>query len=98
MQIRLAQRGWNGFRPAATAEEVQQGVDLLWVEIDGHRFEDIVAATVRADRGIAVPTIELQLAGAVEIVYLDTNGEELGPLGHATPGETFEYGTRRPVE
>jgi hypothetical protein len=50
MRIRIAQKGWRGAEQARTLEEVQVGVTLPWVELDGVRFTDIAGVEFSASK------------------------------------------------
>lgn len=77
-RVRIAQRGWHGAAPASHVDDVQVGVKLPWVELDGHRYDDLVSAAVRfADDEATLPELTLQVIGPVAIVYVDSDGEPL---------------------
>jgi hypothetical protein len=99
-KVRLAQRGWHHESAAKTAEEVEVGVDLLWVEIDGHRFSDVVSAEYRIAEGVNVPVITVEVIGPVEIVYLDKDGNEFEGVTSTVKRvpEMFEHGRTREVD
>lgn len=94
-RVRIAQLGWDGHHPAESAEDVQVGIGIHWVEIDGHRFDAVLRARVVAahDEITAGPTLVLQLIGPVEIVYVDSDGNEIGvpDLRGSTP--TLQHNT-----
>lgn len=97
--VRIGQRGWTLDRAATSLDEVQCGVDLLWVEIDGHRFESVVDAKVGSIdwESVTVPAVTVRIAGPVEIVYCSPDGEPLPGDSDGGPqtvedGE-FAYGT-----
>ena len=73
--IRIAQRGWRMMQPADALDHVHTGLHVLWVEVDGHRMENV--ASVRLDLQGGFPDTEIHLIGRVELVYLGENGEEL---------------------
>lgn len=78
-RIRLAQRGWDGDHAAETMDDVGAGIGLLWVEIDGHRFEGVVRADFTADKVDAmIPLLHLEIIGPVEIIYIGKDGQPLG--------------------
>lgn len=100
-RIRVGQLGWVRDRAATTVEEVEGGIGCSWVEIDGHRFDGVVAVDYRADENeITVPVVTVEVIGAVEIVYVDDDGEPLpGPRGGqvAGLGDRFDCETARPI-
>lgn len=101
--IRIAQLAWDG---ASAADEITPstvGLNLPWVEIDGHRITDLFGASIAvgAERGqIGVPHLTIDLIGTVELVYLDKDGNEIGAQ-HADPrglvGNTYEYQSVYPI-
>jgi hypothetical protein len=72
----VAQRGWAGVDFADSVDEVRAGLNLEWVEVDGHRFEDVVSAELKAEEGFT--TLHVEFIGTVEVVYLGRDGQELG--------------------
>lgn len=79
MRIRIAQRAWAGSHPADTLDDTVIGLAMPWVELDGHRFDQISHAHIAIDsRGF--PTITIGLIGLVEMVYLDSNGDVIGSV------------------
>jgi len=81
-RVRIAQEGWQQSEPARTVDEVQVGIGCWWVEIDGHRFDRVIAAQVcPADDEVTVPHMTLELLGSVEVVYVDRDGRPLPPKG-----------------
>lgn len=98
MKIRLGQQGWKGSTPAETLDEVFVGLKLLWVELDGHKFEDVISAEFRADvDDIGQIGLVVKPIGSFEVVYVGQDGEELGStrvLTNDAPGlGKFEYDT-----
>lgn len=78
-RVRIGQLGWNSDRAALTLDEVQCGIGVHWVEIDGQRYEHVVSAHVRAAKSqLTRATLVVQLVGPIELVYVDDDGNELG--------------------
>jgi len=78
MRVRIAMLGVGDGTVAETVEDVTIGVKVPWVELDGHRFEDIVAATFEAaGDGISTCRLVLEPIGRVELVYVDHDGDPL---------------------
>ena len=93
-RVRVAQTGWNVDRPAETLDDVTTGLGVEWVEIDGHRFDRVISATVVASKDAVTlgPWLVVQVVGPVEIVYVDSAGAELGAVEtDVTP--KLEHGT-----
>lgn len=93
--IRIAQKAWKGMQHATEMGPDVVGLDLMWVEIDGHRIDWVHAAEIRAaSREFSVPEITVAIIGTVEIVYVDKDGNEIGHV-HADPAEladtTYEH-------
>lgn len=86
--IRIAQRGWNRDRGAETAADVQVGVGVYWVEIDGVRIERVVRVEFVADEGeVTLPRLTIEVADGLEVVYVDGDGNPLP--GDPVPAERF---------
>lgn len=87
-RIRIAQRAWEGSSAVDEITSETCGVDLIWVEIDGYRIDRYIeGVSIQGHKdapnfriGDIVPEITLRILGTVEIVYLDTN---LNEIGHA---------------
>lgn len=76
--IRIAMKGWHGSEQATTGDEVDAGVALPWVEIDGVKYGAITHAEFHADKGAFNETLlTIGFLGPVSIVYLDKDGNEL---------------------
>lgn len=76
--VKVGTRAWGFDSSASNADDVRLGVGAEWVEIDGHRFEGVVAAEVVVDTDrFVVPVVTLRLVGPVEIAYLDDAGEQI---------------------
>lgn len=97
-RVRIAQKGWKGSGPAESADDVAVGLGVLWVEIDGHRFEEVFEAQVVARHDEFTPgaALTFQLIGPVEIVYVGADGEELSSV-EARETPLMAYGTAMPV-
>lgn len=106
MKITVAQRAIGpGGSFAKTIDEVTCGIGALWVEIDGHRTDEVRSVMLRmaTDRDdetggsrheVTCPTIEF--FANVEIVYIDGDGNELGRREGSTPDATIRHGTTVP--
>lgn len=78
-RIRIAQRAWEGASAVDRIGPQTVGVDLMWVEIDGVRITDVIAAKVAfADGKDTVPSVTVRPYGTVEIVYVGRDGQEIG--------------------
>jgi len=56
-----------------TLDDVRFGAKIPWVELDGHRFEDLTGAQVNIRAGYddaTIASLTLDLVGPVEVVYL----------------------------
>lgn len=63
---------------ATEPENIVAGVHCLWVELDGHRFEDVVSATFKAAEDSLVGCrLVLEPIGPVELVYVGADDQEL---------------------
>lgn len=79
MKVRIGQRGLaRSSRAPETVDDVDLGYRVMWVELDGHRFEDVVTVAFSAGGDeITTPSITLNLIGAIEMVYVGADGEPL---------------------
>jgi hypothetical protein len=92
MRIRIAQKGWRGAEQARTLEEVQVGVTLPWVELDGVRFTDIAGVEFSASKdGFGEARLTIDLLGSIEVVYVGPDGEDLGAV-EMTVGQMLAAG------
>lgn len=89
-KIRIAQRGWASVVPAKTVEEVNCGVGLPWVEIDGYRLDEVISANFTTeDDKFTDLRFTIRVTGPVEVVYVDRAGEPL-PTDAKFVGEPVE--------
>jgi len=82
VKIRIATRavGKQG-RVVETMDDVQAGVKIPWVELDGTKYSDLVNATIEVDRSSVLRTaITFEFIGPVELVYVDGDGAEIGSV------------------
>lgn len=73
--LRVAQRGWDGPANAKSIEETHAGIEVAWIEIDGHRLDNVTKVEVVMDEHFTTPVVTL--VARVEIVYVDKDGKPL---------------------
>lgn len=76
-RISVGTRGWNGDCPATSVDEVDSGLGIDWVEVDGQRIKDVVSVRLEIVKGFASPVISVELLGPLTLTYLDEQGEPL---------------------
>lgn len=92
MIIRIAQKGITADSGTARSlKEVVAGVAMQWIELDGHRFSDVISADLKIGPDEFMKTrLELEIHGPVELVYVDHEGEELGGV-RMDPRDARDY-------
>lgn len=82
MKVRLATKAvGNGTQPVESMDDVRAGIKMPWVELDGHRFEDLAEARIEmASNGALRTYVTFQFIGPVEIVYVDRDGNEISSI------------------
>lgn len=96
--IRVAQLGWELSNQADTIDDVKAGVGCYWVEIDGVRIDRVIRVEwVAANDEVTIPRLVVDVAGGMEIVYVDSDGEPLpGPSVPVASLPEIEHGVVLP--
>lgn len=93
MKVRIAMQGINNGDTPGTVEEVTHGVRMPWIELDGHRFQDVISARFEAGKDeVSSCELILRVIGPVELVYTDGRGVPLSgfPIEVEFPGNLGE--------
>jgi hypothetical protein len=88
--IRIGVKGWDEASYAKRRVDVRAGLDVEWVEVEGVRIHRVTGARIHLFKGFHTVTLELgpgphdksvamelDVLGAVELVYLGADGEPL---------------------
>lgn len=74
MKIRIATKAWNYSVAAKSRDDARVGIGPMWVEIDGHRHDEVLSAVVETGES-STTVVTVKFIAAAEMVLLNADGQ-----------------------